>query len=311
MGTRLRILITGGAGFIGSHLARAWAEGGADVTVLDNLRTGRLENLQGVDCRFVEASVEDRDAVAAAARGVDYIHHLAALVSVPESMQKPVETERINVEGTINVLEAARKANARKVVFSSTSAVYGFADRPIHRETDLPEPASPYAISKLAGEHYMALYRAAFGVPTAVLRYFNVYGPRQDPKSAYAAAVAIFADKARAGEPLRIFDDGEQTRDFVFVGDVVRANILAAEKGDGVCNVASGRRITVNELAKTIVALAGSDSRIEHAPPRPGDVRHSRGDVARLHAMGWQAQMPLEEGLRLTIGVGEPSGAAS
>jgi UDP-glucose 4-epimerase len=302
------VLITGGAGFIGSHLARAWADRGVRVVVLDSLRTGHESNLDGVACEFLRGSVENADLVRRAARGVDVIHHLAALVSVPESMEKPHLTEQINVGGTLNVLEAARAEGVRKVVFSSTSAVYGMVDRPLHRESDLPEPASPYAISKLAGEHYMALYAAAFGVPTIAFRYFNVYGPRQDPKSPYAAAVAIFSERALAGQPLRVFDDGEQTRDFVYVGDVVAANLLGATTGSGLFNVACGSRITVNDLARKIIAAAGSRSPIEYAPPRPGDVRHSRGCSERLQALGWKPTVSLDEGLRRTLEAGAPHG---
>jgi UDP-glucose 4-epimerase len=218
-------------------------------------------------------------------------------------MAEPELTESINVLGTLNVLKGCRAAGVRKVVFSSTSAVYGLADRPIHRETDLPDPLSPYAITKLAGEHYLALFARAYGVPTVALRYFNVYGPRQDPKSPYAAAVAIFAEKARSGQPITIFGDGDQTRDFVFVGDVVAANILAAEKGTGVYNVACGGRITVNDLAREIIALSGRTVPINYAPERAGDVRHSRGSSERLQALGWSPAVPLAEGLRRTIGI--------
>ncbi len=305
----MKVLITGGAGFIGSHLAAAWSARGAEVVVLDSLRTGHRANLEGIDCRFVEGSVEDEGLVRECAEGCDYIHHLAALVSVPESVEKPDVTESINVLGTLNVLKAAKACGAKKVVFSSTSAVYGMADRPVHSETDLPAPVSPYAITKLAAEHYMECWRALMGVPTVSLRYFNVYGPRQDPNSPYAAAIAIFAEKARANEPLVVFDDGEQTRDFIFVGDIAAANILAAESAGarGVYNAACNTRITVNDLAKRIVALSASSSAIDHKPPRPGDVRHSRGDASRLMALGWKPQVALDEGLRLTLGgVGSP-----
>ncbi len=299
----MRVLITGGAGFIGSHLATAWVARGADVVVLDNLRTGHRHNLEGLECRFVEGSVENEALVRECATGCDYIHHLAALVSVPESVEKPELTESINALGTLNVLKAAKAADAKKVVFSSTSAVYGMADRPLHSETSLPEPVSPYAITKLAGEHYMECWRLLQNVPTVALRYFNVYGPGQDPESPYAAAIAIFSAKARAGQPLVVFDDGEQTRDFIFVEDVVAANILAAEHPEarGVYNAACNSRITVNELAKRIVELSGSTSTIEHRPPRAGDVRHSRGDSTRLMTLGWKPRITLEEGLRRTL----------
>ena len=296
-----RVLVTGGAGFIGSHIARAWIDRGARVVVLDNFRTGHRRNLDGIGCEFVEGSVEDRDLVRGLVARADVVHHLAALVSVPESMSEPYLTQAINVNGTLNILEAARLNPAARVVFSTTSAVYGEAQRPIHREDNLPEPVSPYAISKLTGEYYMALYRAAFGVQTVALRYFNVYGPRQDPKSPYAAAVAIFAERARGNQPITIYGDGGQSRDFVFVEDVVRANLLAAETGDGIYNVATGSEITVNELAQRIVAITGSSSSIAHAPERPGDVRNSCGDATRLRSLGWAPQVELEDGLRRTI----------
>ncbi|MCC5877983.1 MAG: NAD-dependent epimerase/dehydratase family protein [Candidatus Sumerlaeia bacterium] len=298
----MKVLITGGAGFIGSHLAAAWTARGADVVVLDSLRSGNRENLVGINCEFVAGLVEDADLVARLARDAAVIHHLAAVVSVPESVENPEETEAINTRGTINVLEAARRGAVRRVVLSSSSAVYGEADRPIHREADLPEPMSPYAISKLSGEHYLAAYSKLYGLETVSLRYFNVYGPRQDPNSPYAAAIAIFSRNAREGTPLKIFGDGSQTRDFVFVEDVVAANLLAAEKGAGVYNVSTGEIITINDLAEKIRECAGSSSPIEHLPPRPGDIMHSRGDATRLRALGWKPTVTLEAGLKRTIG---------
>lgn len=300
----MKVLITGGAGFIGSHLAAAWSKRGADVVVLDSLRSGKLTNLEGVECEFVEGSVEDTSVLDRVTRGVTVIHHLAAVVSVPESVENPLETEAINTRGTINVLEAARTHNIRRVVLSSSSAVYGEVDRPIHRESDLPSPMSPYAISKLTGEHYLAAYRSLYGMETVALRYFNVYGPRQDPDSPYAAAIAIFSRNAREGKPLNIFGDGTQTRDFVFVEDVVAANLLVAEKGSGVYNVSTGEIITINDLAEKIRAASGSTSSIEHLPPRPGDVMHSRGDATRLRGLGWTPSVTLEAGLARTLGGG-------
>jgi len=300
MTDKFRVLITGGAGFIGSRIARAWAARGAHVVILDSLRTGKRSNLDGLDCQFIEASVEDRAAVRDAMEGARYVHHLAALVSVPESMEKIDLCESINAGGTLNVLQAARDAGVRKVVFSSTSAVYGMAERPIHRETDRPEPASPYAITKLAAEHYMDLFNGAFGLPTASLRYFNVYGAGQDPDSPYAAVIASFGRRIEKGETLSISGDGGQTRDFIHVKDVVAANLLAAENDSvrGVYNVACGHQITVNELASRMIELSGSSTKIAHLPPRAGDVRDSRGDASRLMALGWKPEIQLENGLR-------------
>ena len=298
-----RVLLTGGAGFIGSHLARAWEREGVEVVVLDSLRTGSEKNLEGLKCRFVRGDVRDVALLREAMEGCEAVHHLAAMVSVPESMENPREAEEINAGGTLAVLDAAKGAGVRKVVLSSTCAVYGFAERLEHRETDLPEPASPYAISKLTAEHYMKLYNDEFGVPTVALRYFNVYGPGQDPNSAYAAAVAAFASRARANQPLTIYGDGEQTRDFVFVEDVVRANIAAARgEASGLFNVGCGEQLTINRLARQIVEACDSRSKIEHAPPRAGDVRHSRANIDRTRGeLGWEPTVSVAEGLRATI----------
>ncbi len=296
----MKILITGGAGFIGSHIARAWLERGASVRVLDNFRTGKRENLAGMEVEIIEGSINNRNVVECALQDVDIVHHLAALVSVPESVEHPVETEEINTIGTIVLLNAAERAGVKSFVFSSTSAVYGNVDRPEHSERDLPQPFSPYAISKLAAEYYVSLAHRPNGMRTVSLRYFNVFGPRQDPSSPYAAAISIFTAKAIVGEPLVIYGDGEQTRDFIYVDDVVSANLLAAQRGEGVYNVATGRRITINELALTIREIAGSKSPVLHATERPGDVRHSRGSIERLTALGWKPKVSLRDGLLQT-----------
>jgi UDP-glucose 4-epimerase len=296
----VKVLVTGGAGFIGSHIAHAWLKRGAQVRILDNFRTGKRENLAGLDVELIQGSVTDSAMVEQAVADVDVVHHLAALVSVPESVEHPIEAEQINTIGTIVLLSAAAQAGVKAFVFSSTSAIYGNVDRPQHSESDLPAPVSPYAISKLAGEYYVSLANGRNGMRTVALRYFNVFGPRQDPTSPYAAAVSIFFARAIEGKPLTIFGDGEQTRDFIYVDDVVSANLLAAEKGEGVYNVAAGRRITINELAKTIRQIAGSNSPIVHAAERPGDVRHSRGAIERLAALGWRPQISLHDGLQKT-----------
>lgn len=291
------VLITGGAGFIGHHLAKAWLERGAQVRVLDNFRTGYRRNIESLGVELFEGSTENAELVAQAATGVQVIHHFAAVVSVPESVENPHLTESINITGTLNLLGAARKAGVQKIVFASSSAVYGNTERPQHRETDLPVPQSPYAITKLAGEHYMEMARLLFSVPTVSLRYFNVFGPRQDPNSPYAAAIAKFTASAQAGLPLTIFGTGEQTRDFIHVSDVVAANLLAAETGSGVYNVSRNEKITVNELARLIIQQSGSGSEIEYQPARPGDVLHSRGNSDRLMALGWKPQVSLEAGI--------------
>ncbi|MCC6545679.1 NAD-dependent epimerase/dehydratase family protein [Candidatus Sumerlaeota bacterium] len=293
-----RVLITGGAGFIGSHLARAWSNDGAEVVVFDSLRTGRLENLQGIRHHFIEGTVEDLRALSRAAENVEVIHHLAAMVSVPESVAMPDLCDAINVAGTANVIAAARLHQVKRIVFSSTCAVYGMVDRPIHCESDEPAPASPYAASKLAGEQLLAEFPGAVS-----LRYFNVYGPGQDPNGAYAAAIAAFAARARSDAPITVYGDGEQTRDFIHVDDVVRANLLAATTGSGVYNVSTGERITINELARNVISAADSKSTIQHAPARAGDVRNSRGDATRLKALGWSARVPLARGIAGVINI--------
>jgi UDP-glucose 4-epimerase len=297
----MRVLITGGAGFIGSHLARALAPA-AEVRVLDDLRTGHRRNLAGARVEFRQASILDRAAVRAALAGIDTVYHLAALVSVPESVRDPALCEAINVTGFRTVLEEALAAGVRRLCFASSCAVYG--DDPVlpKRETLPPAPGSPYAASKLAGEALSAEFTAR-GLPCAALRFFNVYGPRQDPASPYAAAIPAFIVRALRGEPLLLHGDGEQTRDFVYVGDVVAAlrHVAARPALGGVFNVAGGRSVTVRALAEQVVALTRSVSSIRHAPERPGDVRHSLAAVDRLAAAGFRAGTPLELGLRTTI----------
>jgi UDP-glucose 4-epimerase len=297
-----KILVTGGAGFIGSHLVEHF-QGKTHVRVLDNLRSGFKANLNGLNCEFIEGSITDRDVVKEAVKGIDYIFHLAAMISVPESMTNPTECVRINTTGTLIVLEEAARAGVKKLCFSSSSAVYG--DNPVLPKTEdmLPEPKSPYAVTKLDGEYYCRIFDDEGWLATACMRYFNVFGPRQDPKSQYAAAVPIFIDKALKNEPLTIFGDGEQTRDFVYVKDVVAANVfLTQTEGlSGVYNVGYGKSITVNDLAKKIIDLTGSKSTIQYADPRPGDVKHSLAAVDRLKADGLVLKDDFDNGLHDTI----------
>ena len=298
----MKILVTGGAGFIGSHVVEHY-QGRAEIVVLDNLRSGYRHNLDGRDVTFLEGSITDRAAVRAAVQGVDLVFHLAAMISVPESMFKPQECVEINVQGLLNVLEEAAAAGARKLVLASSAAVYG--DNPVVPKVEdmLPEPKSPYAITKLDGEYYLEMFRREGKIATTSLRFFNVFGPRQDPKSAYAAAVPIFMHKAFAGEPLTIFGDGEQTRDFIYVKDIVAALAFAAETPElhGAFNVGYGGSITVNHLAKLIVGLAGSASPITHLDERPGDVKHSRASVQKLLDAGFRHASSLEQGIRETL----------
>ena len=298
----MKILVTGGAGFIGSHVVE-YFQGKADVRVLDSLRSGFRKNLDGLECEFIEGSIIDRAAVCAAVEGVDYIFHMAAMISVPESMDKPVECVEINTIGTLTVLEEAAKAGVKKLCFSSSAANYG--DNPVvpKVETMLPEPKSPYAITKLDGEYYCDMFRREGKLNTACMRYFNVFGPRQDPNSAYAAAVPIFIDKAVKNEPITIFGDGEQTRDFIYVKDIVAANVFLAmnESDSGFYNVAYGGRLTINDLAQKIIELTGSSSTIEYAPERAGDVKHSMASVEKITAAGFVPTFSFSEGLTETI----------
>jgi UDP-glucose 4-epimerase len=299
----MRVLITGGAGFIGSHIVEHF-QGKAEVVVLDNLRSGFRRNLAGLQHEFIEASILDRDAVRRAVAGVDYIFHLAAMISVPESMQKPIECDEINTRGTLVVLEEAAKAGVKKLVLSSSAAIYG--DNPVTPkvETMFPEPKSPYAITKLDGEYYCKMFADEKRIQTACLRYFNVFGPRQDPASQYAAAVPIFIRRALRHEPITIYGDGEQTRDFIFVKDIAAANsyFATSSAATGVFNVAYGKKITINELCRTICELTGSKSEIKHAPERAGDVKHSLAGVEKIRAAGFTTQGNLSDGLRATIG---------
>ena len=298
----MRALVTGGAGFIGSHIVEH-LQRMAEVRVLDNLRSGYRHNLAGLKHEFIEGSICDRATVRRAMEGVDFVFHLAAMISVPESMQKPVDCNDINTTGTLIVLEEAARAKVKKLVFSSSAAIYG--DNPVTPkvETMLPEPKSPYAITKLDGEYYCKMFADEGRLATACLRYFNVFGPRQDPKSNYAAAVPIFIDCAVKNEPITIHGEGDQTRDFVYVKDVAAANVFfaATSPAVGVFNVGYGRRITIKELASTICRLAGSHSPIRHVAERPGDVKHSLAAVEKLRAAGFVPQGNFRDGLNATV----------
>jgi len=298
----MHILVTGGAGFIGSHIVERFHSTDT-VTVLDNFRSGFRHNLDGLRVRLVEGSVTDRALVDGLMAGVDYVFHLAALVSVPESMDKPGEAVAINVQGTLHVLEAARANKVKKVVISSSAAIYGNNPDVPKRETMLPEPRSPYAITKLDDEYYGRMFTEDFGLPVVALRYFNVFGPRQNPRSQYAAAVPIFIDRCLKGEELVIYGDGEQTRDFVYVKDIVAANALAAQAtATGVFNIACGRSMSINTLAATLQQLTGSASRITHAGERAGDVKHSLAATDRASdVLEFTPAFSVEQGLAETI----------
>ena len=287
----MKILVTGGAGFIGSHIVEHYQDKAEEIRVLDNLRTGYLKNLEGLRHTFIEGSICDRELVRQAVQGVDYIFHMAALVSVPESMSKISECIDINVNGLLNVLEEA------------SAAIYGDNPTVPKLETMYPEPKSPYAITKLDGEYYLNMFRAEGKINTAAVRFFNVFGPRQDPKGAYAAAVPIFIEKAVKGEDITVYGDGSQTRDFIYVKDIVGALTFVAEHPEvtGVFNAGYGGQITIEELAQNIIKAAGSSSKVLHAPERPGDVKHSRACADKLRNAGWQPRHTLPEGLATTL----------
>ena len=298
----MKVLITGGAGFIGSHLVE-YFQGKAEVRVLDNLRTGYLQNIDKFDAEFIKGSITDRKTVKEAVKDIDYIFHLAAMISVPESMEKPLECVEINTKGLLTVLEEAASANVKKLCFSSSSAIYG--DSPIVPKVEImaPEPKSPYAVTKLDGEYYCRIFNSNGWLNTVSLRYFNVFGPKQDPSSQYAAAVPIFISKAINNEPISIFGDGEQTRDFIFVKDIVAANVFLSQSPDlsGAYNVAYGQRITINDLAKKIIKMTGSKSEIQYLPEREGDIKHSSASIEKLLKTGFSPEGDLENGLKATI----------
>jgi len=304
----MKVLVTGGSGFIGSHVVEHYQDR-AEVIVLDDLRTGRRTNLDGLKCRFVEGSILDRALLDEVMDGVDYVIHLAALISVPESLSLPGETVNINVHGLLNVLESARSHGVKKLCLASSAAVYG--ENPIQPkvETMTPDPRSPYAITKLDGEYYCALYTKKEWLSTVCLRFFNVFGPRQDPKSAYAAAVPIFLHLARNNEPITIHGDGAQTRDFIYVKDIVGALAFGAEtpQVEGVFNAGYGKSLSVAELAEDILKLTGSRSVIRHEPLRVGDLRHSTSDASKLRAAGWQPLFDVPSGLKELVGPSIPS----
>ncbi len=302
-------LVTGGAGFIGSHIVEALLAQGHQVRVLDNLSTGRLENLAQVTDQidFVEGSIQDVAVINKVMTDVTLVFHLAAMVSVPKSMVEPLETEFTNTVGTLNVLTAARAAGVRRLVFSSTCAVYGDEPTLPKTETMLPQPQSPYAISKLAAENYCLLFNQSYNLETVVLRYFNIFGPRQDPSSAYSGVISIFVDRLAQGLRPTIFGDGEQTRDFVYVEDVVQANLLAAEVPEAagaIFNIGTGRPVSVNQLFEHLRHIFNYNQEPNYAPAHAGDILHSYAAPTKAkRVLGWSAQVNFEAGLRRLAGV--------
>lgn len=295
-----KLIITGGAGFIGSNLAWALAKEN-EVVVIDDLSTGKVENLEGMEVQLIRTSITDLD-IQAAFEGADCVFHLAAIASVKKSVEDPVRTNEVGIDGTLRVLIAARDAGVRRVIFSSSAAVYGSSPELPKRENMMPEPKSPYAVSKLAGEHYGQVFKELYGLETVSLRYFNVFGPKQDPSSEYSGVISRFVSAMLKGEQPVIYGDGEQTRDFVYVADVVKANLLAMKSiSTGVFNIACGKRISLNVLAGTIGKILGLKVMPRYEGPRSGDIRHSWADINKAREMDYIPSYDLDEGLRETI----------
>ncbi|NOU35969.1 MAG: SDR family oxidoreductase [Kiritimatiellaceae bacterium] len=337
----MKYLVTGGAGFIGSHIVDALLERGHEVVVLDNLSSGHKENLSGVWTKisFIEGDVRDADTCIKAAAGCDGIFHEAALVSVPDSVNRPRDNHDINITGTLNILEAARQQKVKRVVFASSAAIYGDNPELPKREDMLPEPKSPYALAKLTGEYYLKVYAECFGIETVALRYFNVFGLRQDPSSMYSGVISIFSERVKKGLPITIYGDGEQTRDFVNVRDVVSANLLAmttdfiATKGHRkaqkknnaigdpdpyqlapdnhqlvsgnfvALNVATGKATSLLSLLNGLETIVGKTVARKFMPVRDGDIRQSLADISKVRsALGYTLSVGLKEGLKELLG---------
>jgi UDP-glucose 4-epimerase len=302
-----KVVVTGGAGFIGSHLAEELSKRGYHVVILDDLSTGKIENIEQLlnkdRVEFIQGSVTDFPLLKSLFRDVDYVFHQAAIPSVPRSIEYPLASHEANLTGTLNMLLAAKDNGVKKVIYSSSSSIYG--DTPIlpKREDMVPNPRSPYAVTKLAAEYYCQVFHEVYSLDTVCLRYFNVYGPRQDPKSQYSAVIPRFIMRVSQGSPPIIFGDGEQTRDFTFVKDAVEANIIFAESNaNGVFNIGTGESITINKLANIIINATGKNMKPIYQEPRPGDIRHSLADISQAREIGYNPKYSIEAGLAENIG---------
>ena len=300
-------LVTGGAGFIGSHLVERLCSAGASIRVLDNLSTGKRDNLRPFldKIEMIEGNIADPQVCARACRDVQFVLHEAALPSVPKSVADPAGSHRSNVEGTFNMLVAAREAGVRRFIYAASSSAYGETELLPKVESIPPQPLSPYAVQKLTGEYYCSVFARCYGLQTLSIRYFNVFGPRQDPKSQYAAAIPAFITAIMSGVPPTVYGDGEQTRDFTYVQNVIEANLLAvkaAEARGEVINVACGEHVTVNEVIREINQTLGKDNKPEYVPPRPGDIKDSWADITLAgQVIGYRPTVSFAAGLRRTI----------
>lgn len=295
-----KVVITGGAGFIGSNLAAALAEEN-EVVVIDDLSTGKKDNLAGVNAKLIPGSITDLN-LKAAFEGATSVFHLAAIASVKKSVEDPLRTNEVGINGTLKTLIAARDAGVKRVILASSAAVYGSSLQLPKREDMRPQPQSPYAVSKLAGENYAQVFQELYGLEAVILRYFNVFGPRQDPSSEYSGVISRFISAMLKGEQPVIFGDGEQTRDFIYVADVVAANILSYRSSvSGVFNIACAKSTSLNKLAKSIGKILGREVHPQYKAPRPGDIRHSLADIGKAKDIGFEPKYSLEEGLKETI----------
>ncbi len=302
-----KYLVTGGAGFIGSSIAEALVRRGDSVRIIDNLSAGKLDNMStfASDVEFVQGDVADPDAVTQVMKGIDIVFHQAALASVPLSVEKPFEVNRACVDGTLNILDKARRADVRRVIYAGSSSCYGDQPFSANRETDAIQPLSPYAVAKLGGEQYCRAFFETFGLETVTLRYFNVFGPKQDPESVYSAVIPIFISKILSGQRPTIYGDGHQSRDFTYIENVVLGNLLAAEHpaAAGKCfNMANGRSTTLNQLMSGLNAALGTDVQPIYEASRPGDIRDSMADISLANrTLGYSPLVGLEEGLKKSI----------
>ena len=300
----MRVLVTGGAGFIGSHIAERLVRDGHAVRIVDNFSSGRRENLAGFadQVELVEGDIRDAALLERLSLGCELVYHEAAVVSVPYSVEHPQETHDVNIQGTLNVLQAARRGKVRRVVFACSAAVYGEEPELPKREAMAPLPIAPYGVEKITGEYYLGVFNKLYGVETVSLRYFNVFGPRQDPCSPYSGVISVFVDRVLKGVTPRVFGDGQQCRDFVFVANVVDANLLAGRVASaaGRCyNIGCGQRTTLNDLLRILGRLTGQEVHPEYDEARAGDIRESVADISRARReLGYEPVISVEEGLR-------------